>query len=156
VQPDEPKRKRGLEKVFNVAKKHDRLTSEILEMAEDMRKGGLMDQGTYEQITMRHLEPEARQVPQPLTSLRIHQTANGEHLRGDMRRPRDFFSIFLHCADVHFQRAMHQLLDLLDRVADCHATRKVWRVSPVSVRTLLNEYQETIHLLRSFIRAGTT
>lgn len=63
-----------------MAKKPRRLTTEILEMAEDMRKGGLMDQGTYEQITLRHLGPEARQAPQPLTSEEIRALRERAHM----------------------------------------------------------------------------
>jgi putative transcriptional regulator len=36
-------------------------------MADDMRRGGLMDEETHQQITMRHLGPEARKGPPPLS-----------------------------------------------------------------------------------------
>lgn len=36
-----------------MTKKMSRITSEILEMAEDMRKGGLMTEAEYEKITIR-------------------------------------------------------------------------------------------------------
>lgn len=36
-----------------MTKKMSRITSEILEMAEDMRAGGLMTEAEYEKITIR-------------------------------------------------------------------------------------------------------
>ena len=36
-----------------MTKKMSRITSEILEMAEDMREGGLMTEAEYEKITIR-------------------------------------------------------------------------------------------------------
>ena len=41
-------------------KTHSRLTRELLEMAKDMHRIGIMDDAGYEKITMRHLGDEAK------------------------------------------------------------------------------------------------
>lgn len=49
-----------------VPKKSSRMERAILETAEDMRQGGLMDEETYERITLRHLgDQRAIEIPIP-------------------------------------------------------------------------------------------
>lgn len=57
-----------------------RMDEAILETAEDFRKGGLIDQGTYEKITLRHLGQEARQAPTPLLPEEIRRLREREHM----------------------------------------------------------------------------
>lgn len=61
-------------------KRLSRMDEAILETAEDFRKGGLIDQDTYEKITMRHLGPEARQAPLPMTAGEIRALREREHM----------------------------------------------------------------------------
>ena len=49
-----------------MTKKASRLTTELLEMAEDQRRLGLMDEATYEKITMRHLGKSRMATAEPL------------------------------------------------------------------------------------------
>lgn len=49
-------------------KKISRLTTELLEMAEDQHRLGLMDKATFEKITMRHLGKESLATAAPLTA----------------------------------------------------------------------------------------
>lgn len=51
-----------------MTKKTSRLTAELLEMAEDQRRLGLMDKATFEKITMRHLGKGALATIAPLTA----------------------------------------------------------------------------------------
>ena len=51
--------------------KMSRLTEAILEMAGDQHSIGLMDDATYEKITLRHLGPKALSVAQPITGEEI-------------------------------------------------------------------------------------
>lgn len=63
-----------------MGKKLIRMEKAILETAEDFRRGGLMDEGTYKQITLRHLGPEARQPPRPLTAEEIRALREQAHM----------------------------------------------------------------------------
>ena len=63
-----------------MGKKLSQIEEAILEMAADMREGGLIAQDTYEQITMRHLGPDARQAPAPLTAREIRKLRDSAHM----------------------------------------------------------------------------
>lgn len=63
-----------------MAKKMSRLMEAMLETAEDMRSGGLISQERFEQITLRHLGPEERQAPRPLTAEEIRALREGAHM----------------------------------------------------------------------------
>jgi putative transcriptional regulator len=49
------------------AKKMDRLTKAILEMAADQHSLGIMDDATYRKITVRHLGEKANRLAAPIT-----------------------------------------------------------------------------------------
>ena len=53
--------------------KPSRLTAELLEMAEDQHRLGLMDAPTFEKITMRHLGAKPPKTAEPLTADEIRQ-----------------------------------------------------------------------------------
>jgi putative transcriptional regulator len=52
-------------------KKLSSMTEALLETAEGMHSIGLMDDATYEKITLRHLGPKALSVAQPITGEEI-------------------------------------------------------------------------------------
>jgi putative transcriptional regulator len=54
-----------------MTKKMSALTEALLEMAGDQHRIGLMDDATYEKITLRHLGPKALSVAQPITGEEI-------------------------------------------------------------------------------------
>jgi putative transcriptional regulator len=67
-------------------KTNDRLTRELLEMAEGMHASGVMSDAAYEKITLRHLRHgEAR--PEPLT---------GDDIRAMRKRARMSQAVFAH------------------------------------------------------------
>jgi putative transcriptional regulator len=49
-------------------------------MADDMRRGGLMDEETHQQITMRHLGEEERHGPPPLSPDEIRELREQAHM----------------------------------------------------------------------------
>jgi len=51
--------------------KLSRITQTLLEMAEDMRRSGILDQATYEQITTRHLGAHAQGAAAPISGAEI-------------------------------------------------------------------------------------
>jgi hypothetical protein len=53
------------EERWTMSKKPNRLTRALLETADDMREGGLLDQAAYEKITLRHLVQRKRRKPIP-------------------------------------------------------------------------------------------
>jgi len=61
-------------------KKPGRLARAILETAKDMRKAGVLDEAGYEKITMRHLGPEGKSKPQPLTGRDIRLMRRRAHM----------------------------------------------------------------------------
>ena len=63
-----------------MAKKKSRLMEAMFETAEDMRSGGLISQARFEKITMRHIAPETRQGPHPLTPQEIRAVREREHM----------------------------------------------------------------------------
>src|SRR5260370_40456441 len=51
--------------------KPNRLTKALLETAEGMRASGVLDRGTYDKITLRHLGGKAAAKPAPITPTQI-------------------------------------------------------------------------------------
>ena len=62
-----------------MAPKISRLTRALLETAQDMRDGGLMEQEAYEKITMRHLGEEAPKFT-PLSGEEIRNLRERAHM----------------------------------------------------------------------------
>ena len=60
--------------------KPSRLTTALLETADDMRRVGVMDAATHEKITMRHLGDKAETVAAPITGEEIRSLREGAHL----------------------------------------------------------------------------
>jgi putative transcriptional regulator len=56
------------------------LTKALLETAEDMWEGGIIDDTAYKKITMRHLDKEKRIKIDPITSQEIRSVREREHL----------------------------------------------------------------------------
>ena len=63
-----------------MARKLSRMEQAIIETAEDMHVRGVIKPETCEQITLRHLGPEARQAPQPLTAEEIRASRERAHM----------------------------------------------------------------------------
>lgn len=62
-------------------KKHSRLTKNLIEMGEDLRDVGLIDDETFEKITMRLLKKEKKVLKiDPITSDEIRAMREREHL----------------------------------------------------------------------------
>ena len=57
-----------------------RVTEEILEMADDMRRLGIMDHDTHQQITIRHLGREPLPTATPITGDEIRALRESAHL----------------------------------------------------------------------------
>ncbi len=57
-----------------------RVTREILEMADDMHRIGIMDEKTHRQITVRHLGRELPPTAAPITAAQIRAAREHEHL----------------------------------------------------------------------------
>jgi len=57
-----------------------RISQEILEMADDMRRSGIMDAKTHHQITVRHLGRELPPTAAPITAAQIREAREQEHL----------------------------------------------------------------------------
>jgi putative transcriptional regulator len=57
-----------------------RVTQEILEMADDMHRIGIMDGKTHRQITIRHLGRELPPTASPITAAQIREAREQEHL----------------------------------------------------------------------------
>jgi putative transcriptional regulator len=60
--------------------KPSRLTAALLEMADDMRRVGVMDAATHWKITLRHLGDKAEAVPEPITGEEIRSLRERAHL----------------------------------------------------------------------------
>ncbi len=60
--------------------KPSRLTTALLETADDMRRVGVMDAATHEKITLRHLGDKAETVAAPITGEEIRSLREGAHL----------------------------------------------------------------------------
>ena len=52
-------------------KKPSRLAKALLETADGMRKAGLLDRGTYDKITLRHLDANSAPKTVPMTGAQI-------------------------------------------------------------------------------------
>jgi putative transcriptional regulator len=57
-----------------------RITAEILQMADDMRRTGVMDDETHHQITVRHLGREPLPTAAPISAAEIREAREQEHL----------------------------------------------------------------------------
>jgi putative transcriptional regulator len=58
----------------------NRLTQELLEMAEAQRRLGIMDESTYRKITVRHLGPDAPPTAAPISGEEIRTVRERAHL----------------------------------------------------------------------------
>ena len=56
------------------------LDAAILEMAHDMREGGVIDDAVYEKITMRQLGPKSLPTATPITADEIRQVREDAHV----------------------------------------------------------------------------
>jgi putative transcriptional regulator len=61
-------------------KKPDRLTREILDMADDQRRLGLMDDAAHRKITVRHLGPDALPTDRPISGDEIREIREGARM----------------------------------------------------------------------------
>ncbi len=62
-------------------KKHpSRLTKALLETADDMRRGGILDAAAHEKITLRHLGGSAGIVAKPISGDEIRSLRERAHL----------------------------------------------------------------------------
>ena len=61
-------------------KSPSRVTAEILEMADDMRRIGVMDEETHYQITVRHLGREPLPTAAPISADEIREAREQAHL----------------------------------------------------------------------------
>jgi putative transcriptional regulator len=61
-------------------KASSRVTAELLEMADDMHRIGVMDDKTYHQITVRHLGRTPLLTAAPITAEEIRAAREQEHL----------------------------------------------------------------------------
>ncbi len=60
--------------------KASRLAKALLETAEGMRKAGLLDAGTYDKITIRHLDPKKTPKAAPMTGAQIRALRERAHM----------------------------------------------------------------------------
>jgi putative transcriptional regulator len=67
---------------FTLKKKKapSKLTEAILEMADDMHRSGIMDNSTYQKITMRHLGKKVLSTSEPISGPEIRRLRKQEHL----------------------------------------------------------------------------
>jgi putative transcriptional regulator len=65
---------------MNRKKAPSRVAEEILEMADDMRRIGIMDEPTHQRITVRHLGRDPLPTAAPITGNEIRQTREHEKL----------------------------------------------------------------------------
>src|SRR5215469_16372368 len=61
-------------------KKASRLTKELLETADDMRRVGILDAAAHEKITLRHLGEKASAVASPISGDEIRSLRERAHL----------------------------------------------------------------------------
>jgi putative transcriptional regulator len=57
-----------------------RISQEILDMADDMHRIGIMDGKTHQLITVRHLGRELPPTAEPITAKQIREAREHEHL----------------------------------------------------------------------------
>src|SRR5690242_383108 len=72
-------------------KKPSRLTAALLETAEGMRDAGLLDAGTYDKITLRHIGPNAATKAKPMS---------GAQIRALRERARMSQAVFARCLNL--------------------------------------------------------
>jgi len=65
---------------MTVAKRTSRITAEILDMADDMHRIGIMDDATHEQITVRHLGRTPLPTQSPISAEEIRAARDKEKL----------------------------------------------------------------------------
>jgi len=65
---------------MTTTKKPDRLSREIAEMAGAQRCLGIMDEATYQKITVRHLGPDALPTAEPITPAEVRAVREQAHL----------------------------------------------------------------------------
>lgn len=63
-----------------MAKKLSNLTAALLESAEDLHRSGLLSDGTYGKITLRHLGPDAPATADPISAEEIRRVRERAHL----------------------------------------------------------------------------
>ena len=63
-----------------MAKELSKLTTALLETAEDLHGAGLLSDGTYEKITVRHLGPDAPLTADPISPEEIRSVRKRAHL----------------------------------------------------------------------------
>jgi putative transcriptional regulator len=61
-------------------KQSSRLTKALLEMADDMRRAGIMDEMTHAKITLRHLGDKANAVTEPISGEDIRKLREEAHM----------------------------------------------------------------------------
>lgn len=61
-------------------KKLSKLSQAILEMADDQHRIGLMDDATYDKITVRHLGEKAKSMAEPISPREIRAIRNRANL----------------------------------------------------------------------------
>ncbi|MBV8360188.1 MAG: helix-turn-helix domain-containing protein [Deltaproteobacteria bacterium] len=61
-------------------KQPSRLTKALLEMADDMRRAGIMDEMTHAKITLRHLGDKANAVTEPISGQDIRKLREEAHM----------------------------------------------------------------------------
>ena len=61
-------------------KQPSRLTKALLEMADDMRGAGIMDEMTHAKITLRHLSDKANAVTEPISGEDIRKLREEAHM----------------------------------------------------------------------------
>jgi len=62
------------------SKTRSRMTQEILEMADDMHRIGMMDEETHRKITLRHLNDNPVATAEPITAEEIRTLRERENL----------------------------------------------------------------------------
>lgn len=63
-----------------MAKKLSNLTAALLESAEDLHDAGLLSEGTYGKITLRHLGPDAPPTAEPISAEEIRSVRERANL----------------------------------------------------------------------------
>jgi putative transcriptional regulator len=61
-------------------KQSSRLTKALLEMADDMRRAGIMDEMTHAKITLRHLGDKTNAVTEPISGEDIRKLREEAHM----------------------------------------------------------------------------
>src|ERR1035437_2358015 len=83
-----PQTKRRLERILkrahyrrlSMTKKNSSIVECLLETADDMYRTGIMDKATHDQITLRHLGPQALRTAEPISGEEIRTLRERAHL----------------------------------------------------------------------------